>query len=66
MPKSQSRYMTAAANRHDYEYLSKGKVIPHGIYDLQANKGYVSIGNSSETADFVIDNLRWWWRPSHG
>jgi len=47
---------------HDYEHLSEGKVIPHGIYDLQANKGYVSIGGSSETADFVIDNLLWWWR----
>jgi len=46
---------------HDYEHLSEGKVIPHGIYDLQANKGYISIGNSSETADFVIDNLLWWW-----
>ena len=46
---------------HDYEHLSEGKVIPHGIYDLQANKGYVSIGGSSETADFVIDNLLWWW-----
>lgn len=46
---------------HDYEHLSKGKVIPHGIYDLQANKGYISIGSSSETADFVMDNLRWWW-----
>jgi hypothetical protein len=46
---------------HDYEHLSEGKVIPHGIYDLQANTGYISIGNSSETADFVIDNLLWWW-----
>lgn len=46
---------------HDYEHLSEGKVIPHGIYDLQANKGYISIGSSSETADFVMDNLRWWW-----
>lgn len=46
---------------HDYEHLSEGKVIPHGIYDLQANKGYLSIGNSSETAAFVIDNLLWWW-----
>ena len=50
---------------HDYEHLSEGKVIPHGIYDLQANKGYVSIGNSSETADFVTDNLLWWWHE-HG
>lgn len=47
---------------HDYEHLSEGKVIPHGIYDLQANKGYISIGSSSETADFVIDNLLWWWQ----
>lgn len=47
---------------HDYEHLSEGKVIPHGIYDLQANKGYVTIGSSSETADFVIDNLLWWWQ----
>ncbi len=46
---------------HDYEYLSEGKVIPHGIYDLQANKGYISIGGSSETADFILDNLLWWW-----
>lgn len=46
---------------HDYEHLSEGKVIPQGIYDLQANKGYVSIGGSSETADFILDNLLWWW-----
>lgn len=46
---------------HDYEHLSEGKVIPHGIYDLQANKGYVSIGGNSETAEFATDNLLWWW-----
>ncbi len=46
---------------HDYEHLSQGKVIPHGIYDMRTNKGYISIGGSSETADFVIDNLLWWW-----
>ena len=46
---------------HDYEHLSQGKVIPHGIYDMQANKGYISIGGSSETADFILDNLLWWW-----
>jgi len=46
---------------HDYDNLSEGKVIPHGIYDLQLNKGYISIGSSSETAEFITDNLRWWW-----
>jgi hypothetical protein len=47
---------------HDYDYLSEGKVIPHGIYDLQLNIGYITIGNSSETAEFVKDNLLWWWK----
>lgn len=47
---------------HDYEHLSEGKVIPHGIYDMHANKGYISIGGSSETADFILDNLLWWWQ----
>lgn len=46
---------------HDYGHLSGGKIIPHGIYDLQANRGYISIGSSSETAVFVVDNLLWWW-----
>ncbi len=46
---------------HDYEHLSKGKVIPHGIYDLQANKGYITVGTSGETAEFIFDNLIWWW-----
>lgn len=50
---------------HDYSYLATGKAIPHGIYDLKANQGYLSIGNSHETADFVVDNLRWWW-TGHG
>jgi len=46
---------------HDYEYLAEGKVIPHGIYDLQRHQAYISIGNSHETAEFITDNLCWWW-----
>jgi len=46
---------------HDYQSLSEGKVIPHGIFDIQLNEGYISIGNSSETAAFIKDNLLWWW-----
>lgn len=46
---------------HDYEYLAEGKVVPHGIYDLQQNEAYISIGNSHETAEFIGDNLLWWW-----
>lgn len=46
---------------HDYEHLSTGKVIPHGIYDMQRNEGFITIGNSHETAAFVAENLLWWW-----
>lgn len=46
---------------HDYQHLAEGKVIPHGIYDMNRNEGYITIGNSHETAQFVKDNLLWWW-----
>lgn len=46
---------------HDYHHLSQGAVIPHGIYDLQMDEGYISVGSSHETAEFIIDNLLWWW-----
>lgn len=46
---------------HDYSHLGEGKVVPDGIYDLQKNVGFITIGNSSETATFIADNLRWWW-----
>lgn len=46
---------------HDYHYLSEGSVVPHGIYDLQRNEAYLSIGTNHETAGFIADNLLWWW-----
>jgi len=46
---------------HDYPQLGTGKVIPHGIYDVKLNEGYLSLGNSHETAEFVVDNIEWWW-----
>lgn len=46
---------------HDYSYLSEGKVIPHALYDLQQNKGYISIGTNYETAEFIADHMIWWW-----
>lgn len=50
---------------HDYPHLAQGKVIPHGIYDLKQNRGFITIGNTHETALFIADNLRWWW-SEHG
>jgi Rhodopirellula transposase DDE domain len=49
---------------HDYPYLGVGKAIPHGIYDMKLNEGYLSVGTSHETAGFVVDNLAWWWESA--
>jgi hypothetical protein len=46
---------------HDYDHLAQGRLIPFGIYDLCLGQGYVSIGTSHETAEFIADTLLWWW-----
>jgi hypothetical protein len=44
-----------------------GKAIPHGVYDLAPNTGWVSVGTDHETAAFAVNTLRSWWntRGSH-
>jgi hypothetical protein len=46
---------------HDYPNLAEGKVIPYGIYDMTKNKGFMSIGVSHETAEFIGNAILWWW-----
>ena len=46
---------------HDFPFLAEGKVTPFGIYDLARNSGMVVVGESSESARFVVDCLRIWW-----
>lgn len=46
---------------HDFKNLAIEKAVPHGIYDIRLLKGYVTLGNSHETADFVVDNIEHWW-----
>lgn len=46
---------------HDFPSLAEGLVVPHGIYDITKNKGYVSLGTSKDTSEFLCDNLRFHW-----
>jgi hypothetical protein len=50
---------------HDFQHTATGKAVPVGIYDINQNKGFIALGNSRETADFIIDNLLHWWL-NHG
>ena len=47
---------------HDYAHLAEGKVIPHGIYDVQHNDAMVNIGTSTDTAEFACDSIALWWK----
>ncbi|MBV9416364.1 MAG: ISAzo13 family transposase [Solirubrobacterales bacterium] len=37
------------------------KAVPYGVYDLAHNEGYVSVGVSTETAQFSVASIRAWW-----
>jgi hypothetical protein len=46
---------------HDFPDKELGKIAPHGIYDISRNQGWVSIGISSDTAEFAINSIRNWY-----
>jgi len=37
------------------------KAVPYGIYDLAQNEGFVSVGDSHDTAEFAVETIRRWW-----
>jgi transposase len=48
-------------NVHDFVDEDKGKVAPYGVYDLQRNEAWVSVGVSHDTAEFAVETIRMWW-----
>ena len=47
---------------HDWSSLAEGVAIPHGLYDLKRQVGYIHIGTSHDTSEFACDALRHWWQ----
>jgi hypothetical protein len=47
-------------NVHDFKDKTLGKVVPYGIYDIAANAGFVSLGITSDTAEFAVAAIRSW------
>jgi len=45
---------------HDFEDKALGKVVPYGVYDVGANAGWVSLGITSDTAEFAVNTIRTW------
>ncbi|NNM59988.1 MAG: ISAzo13 family transposase [Legionellales bacterium] len=46
-----------------YDFIDKklGKAAPYGVYDVTENTGWVSVGISSDTAEFAVESIRRWW-----
>jgi hypothetical protein len=58
---------TQRAFDHDFPSYADGVVIPHGLYDLRLNRGYLHLGTSHDTSAFACDCLAdWWWRFGQG
>lgn len=47
-------------NVHDFADKKLGKAVPYGVYDVAANAGFVSVGITSDTAEFAVEAIRSW------
>lgn len=46
---------------HDFPDTAIGKAIPYGVYDLGANKAWVSVGVDHDTPAFAVNTVATWW-----
>jgi hypothetical protein len=47
---------------HDFVDEAVGRATPYGVYDLQRNEAWVSVGVSHDTGEFAVQTIRSWWR----
>jgi hypothetical protein len=51
-------------NVHDFADRALGefaKAIPYGVYDIGSDEGWVSVGDTADTAEFAVESIRRWW-----
>ncbi len=47
---------------HDFKDKQLGHAIPYGVYDVAADEGWVSVGITSDTAQFAVNTIIDWWK----
>ena len=47
---------------HDFPDKDGRHAIPYGIYDEQANAGFVNVGTDGNTAALAVESIRRWWQ----
>jgi hypothetical protein len=56
---------TIETNDHDFGSAGSGTVIPHGLYDVGRNRGFVHLNTSHDTSELACDSIAAWWE-GHG
>src|SRR5215213_8724544 len=46
---------------HDFPLPDLGKATPYGVYDLNDNRAWGSVGVDHDTGQFAVETLRGWW-----
>jgi transposase len=46
---------------HDFVDQELGRAVPYGVYDLANDEGWVSVGDTADTAAFAVEAIRRWW-----
>jgi hypothetical protein len=46
---------------YDYPSAADGVAIPYGVYDIARDRGFVVLGTTHQTPEFVIAAIRTWW-----
>jgi hypothetical protein len=49
-------------NGHDFPHPDVPRAYPYGVYDLEANRGFVNVGTDHDTGAFAVASIRGWWR----
>jgi Rhodopirellula transposase DDE domain len=52
---------TIETNDHDFKSAGVGTVIPHGLYDVGKNKGFIHLNTSHDTSELACDSIAAWW-----
>jgi hypothetical protein len=52
---------TIETNDHDFGSAGSGVVIPHGVYDVGRNQGFIHLNTSHDTSELACDSIATWW-----
>lgn len=57
---------TIETNDHDFGSAGSGTVIPHGVYDVGQNRGFLHLNTSHDTSELACDSVAAWWEAYPG